>query len=101
MVKVKDVITAMEKLAPPALALPGDPIGLHSGAPNQRIAKVALALMTTAAAMRVLPELGVGSSTFGLHYALAAGLWSASFATWLIGFWPILNDPRRDEGGCG
>lgn len=57
--------------------------------------------MAAATVMRVLPELGVGSSLLGLHYALAAGLWSASFATWLIGFWPILNNPQRDEGGCG
>ncbi len=64
-------------------------------------AKLALTLMAAATVMRVLPELGVGSSLLGLHYALAAGLWSASFATWLIGFWPILNNPQRDEGGCG
>lgn len=64
-------------------------------------AKLALVLMAAAALMRVLPELGIGESLLGLHHALAAALWSASFATWLVGFWPILNDPRRDEGGCG
>lgn len=64
-------------------------------------AKLALALMASAALLRVLPELGIGTSLLGLHYRLAAGLWSASFAVWLVGFWPIFNAPKRDEGGCG
>lgn len=60
-----------------------------------------LALMTAAELLRVLPELDIGTSLLGLHHQLASGLWSASFGTWLIGCWPILNDPQRDEGGCG
>ena len=63
-------------------------------------AKLALALMAAAGLARVLPEIGIGENLLGRHYQLAAGLWSAAFATWLIGFWPILNDPR-DDGGCG
>lgn len=63
-------------------------------------AKLALGLMAAAGLMRVLPELGIGPSMLGLHYQLAAALWSASFAVWLIGFWPILN-ARKGEGGCG
>jgi uncharacterized protein involved in response to NO len=45
--------------------------------------------------------LGIGTAWIGLHYTLAATLWSASFAVWLAGFWPILNDPRAGEDGCG
>ncbi|MGX5736341.1 NnrS family protein [Bosea thiooxidans] len=64
-------------------------------------AKLALALMAAAGLARVLPEIGIGESLLGRHYQLAAGLWSAAFATWLIGFWPILNAPKQDDGGCG
>jgi uncharacterized protein involved in response to NO len=28
-------------------------------------------------------------------------LWSASFAIWIIGFWPILNAGKGDDSGCG
>jgi len=65
-----------------------------------RAAKLALSLMAAAGFMRVLPELGIGESMLGPHYQLAAGLWSASFAAWLIGFWPILNSPKAGDG-CG
>ncbi len=61
-------------------------------------AKLALGLMAAAGLMRVLPELGIGGSMLGLHYQLAAGLWSASFAVWLIGFWPIINSRKGGEG---
>ena len=44
MTKVKDVIAAMERIAPPALAMPGDPIGLHAGDPERRVARLTLAL---------------------------------------------------------
>jgi len=64
-------------------------------------AKLALALMAAAGMARVLPEIGIGEWLLGRHYQLAAGLWSAAFATWLIGFWPILNAPKQDDGGCG
>lgn len=64
-------------------------------------ARLALALMTGAGLMRVLPELGIGTSLLGLHYQFAAGLWSAAFAVWLFGFWPIFNAPKHEEGGCG
>lgn len=63
------------------------------------LAKLALGLMAAAGLMRILPELGIGESVLGLHYQLSAGLWSASFAIWLIGFWPILNS-RRGADGC-
>jgi len=62
-------------------------------------AKLALALMAAAGLMRVLPELDVGSAILGLHYQLAAGLWSAAFGVWLVGFWPILNS-RKQTDGC-
>lgn len=44
MYKAKDVIAAMDRIAPPALALPGDPIGLHAGDPGANVGKVAVAL---------------------------------------------------------
>ena len=44
MIKVKDVIQAMETIAPPALALTGDPIGLHAGDPEMPVRKIAVAL---------------------------------------------------------
>lgn len=65
------------------------------------IAKVALALMACAGLARVLPELGIGTAWIGLHYTLAATLWSASFAIWLVGFWPILTHSLKGKDGCG
>lgn len=62
-------------------------------------AKLALGLMAAAGLMRVLPELGFGESMLGPHYQSAAALWSASFAVWLIGFWPIINS-RKGADGC-
>jgi len=53
-------------------------------------AHAALALMLVSAAVRTLPELGVGSSLLGLHYALAAALWAAAFACWLSAFLPLM-----------
>lgn len=41
---VKDVIAAMNAIAPPALALEGDPIGLHSGNPGKKVAHIMLSL---------------------------------------------------------
>jgi uncharacterized protein involved in response to NO len=75
---------------------------LHSGRELvlPPVAKLALALMAAAGLMRVLPELGIAESLLGLHYQLAAGLWSAAFAVWLIGFWPIFTRPKG-EAGCG
>ncbi|KUL93931.1 hypothetical protein DK26_19485 [Bosea sp. WAO] len=49
----------------------------------------------------VLADVGIGAALAGLHYALAAMLWSASFAIWLIGFWPILNAGKGEDSGCG
>ncbi len=44
MAKVRDVIEAMERLAPPWLALDGDPIGLHAGEREREVKRVAVAL---------------------------------------------------------
>lgn len=43
---VKDIIRAMEEIAPPALAMEGDreKIGLHAGDPDAKVSRVALAL---------------------------------------------------------
>jgi uncharacterized protein involved in response to NO len=75
---------------------------LHSGRELvlPPVAKLALALMAAAGLMRILPEIGIADGLVGLHYQLAAGLWSAAFAVWLIGFWPIFTRPKG-EAGCG
>ena len=44
MIKVRNVVEAMETIAPPALAVPGDPAGLHAGCPEGRVRAVAVAL---------------------------------------------------------
>lgn len=64
-------------------------------------AKYALAAMAAAGLVRTLPELGIGAGLAGLHYTLAAMLWSAAFAIWLVGFWPILNAGKGEDSGCG
>lgn len=49
--KVKDVIAAMEAIAPPWLAVDGDPIGLHVGSPERPVRRVAVSLDASLAAM--------------------------------------------------
>lgn len=44
MATLKDVISAVEHIAPPRLAMDGDPIGLHYGRLDRRIRRVAMAL---------------------------------------------------------
>ncbi|MCA6105868.1 NnrS family protein [Bradyrhizobium cenepequi] len=58
-------------------------------------AHLAIILMVAAAATRVLPEIGVGTSLIGVHYTLSAALWSCAFLVWLIGFIPLLRNPFR------
>lgn len=59
MLKVKDVVAAVDRIAPPALALPGDPIGLHAGSPSSPVKKVAVALDATLAALAKARARGV------------------------------------------
>lgn len=64
-------------------------------------AHAAVALMAASGAARVLPELGVAIVPLGLHYLVAALLWSAAFGVWLAGFLPLLQHPLRGgEDGC-
>src|SRR5690554_3458043 len=58
-----------------------------------RQAHWSLALMLLAALVRTLPELGIGESLLGLHYALAALLWAAAFGVWLHAFLPYFKAP--------
>ena len=44
-------------------------------------AHLALIFMTGSGLVRVLPELGVGTSLLGMHYVLSAALWSAPSGT--------------------
>ena len=63
-------------------------------------AHLALIFMTGSGLVRVLPELGVGTSLLGMHYVLSAALWSAAFAVWLIGFLPLIRHPLNVADGC-
>lgn len=51
MIKVRDVIAAMEEIAPPWLAVDGDPVGLHVGDPERRVKRVAVSLDASLAAL--------------------------------------------------
>lgn len=53
MTTVRDVIEAMETIAPPALALQGDPVGLHSGRLGQKVRKI---LLCVDASLRAVAE---------------------------------------------
>lgn len=53
----------------------------------------ALWLMLAATLVRTLPELGIGDSLLGMHYALAALLWASAFGAWLHGFLPYFTAP--------
>jgi len=66
-------------------------------------AHAAVLLMAGAGLIRVLPEIGIGASLMGAHYALGAGLWSAAFAIWLAGFLPLLRHPLNlsETEHCG
>jgi uncharacterized protein involved in response to NO len=63
-------------------------------------AHAAVALMTGAGIVRILPELGIGPSLTGLHYGLSAVLWSAAYGVWLAGFLPLLMNPVNEANGC-
>lgn len=63
-------------------------------------AHAAIILMTCAGLVRVLPELGIGGTLTGLHYAVSALLWSAAFGIWLAGFLPLFLHPLRTADGC-
>ena len=71
----------------------------HTGRPLNlpRQAHAALGLMLLAALVRTLPELGIGSELLGLHYAIGALLWAASFGVWLHGFLPYFTSPSLVE----
>jgi len=72
----------------------------HTGRPLilPRAAHAAIALMTCAGLVRVLPELGIGETLIGMHYAVAALLWSSAFGIWFIGFMPLFLRPLRNQG---
>ncbi len=44
MVKVKDIITFMQTIAPPPMALAGDPVGLQVGDPEAEVSKILVVL---------------------------------------------------------
>lgn len=56
-------------------------------------AHAAVIAMIAAGLVRVLPEIGIGTSLLGQHYVLSACLWSFAFAIWLVGFVPLLKHP--------
>jgi uncharacterized protein involved in response to NO len=57
-------------------------------------AKLAFGLLLLAAALRVLPDLGVAVPVPGGHHAASAIAWALAFLVWLYGYWPLLRDPR-------
>ena len=75
----------------------------HSGRPLDLPwqAHAAVALVLCAGAVRVLPELGLGTALAGLHYVASAALWSLAFAAWLHGFLPLLLNPVAAAHGQG
>ena len=52
MLTIQNIIDAMERIAPPALALDGDPIGLHAGRPSKRASRAILALDASLTAIK-------------------------------------------------
>lgn len=56
-------------------------------------AKAAFALVLAAAAVRTVPDLAGWTDASGVHYVVAAIVWSAAFAVWLHGYLPILRAP--------
>ena len=61
---VAEAVRMIETLAPPALALPGDPGGLHTGAPEAPVSRIAVCLDATARALQ-------GAKTAGAQMMLA------------------------------
>lgn len=62
---------------------------------------VAVALLLAAAALRVLPDIGVMPAPPGPPHALAAVLWAAAFLLWLWRYWPMLSRLQAtDEKTC-
>lgn len=71
----------------------------HTGRtfPIPVVARLSIALLVGAVAIRVLPELGVLPVPPGPPHALAALLWAAAFLLWLKVYWPFLSRPRVEE----
>jgi uncharacterized protein involved in response to NO len=63
-------------------------------------AHAAVIAMLCAGLLRVLPEIGIGTSLLGEHYALSALFWSMAFLIWLVGFLPLFRHPLRETGRC-
>jgi uncharacterized protein involved in response to NO len=59
-------------------------------------AHAAVIAMVAAGLVRVMPEIGIGTVLLGAHYVLSASLWSFAFATWLVGFIPLLRHPHEE-----
>ena len=51
-IRVRDVVAAMERIAPPGLALAGDPAGLHAGDPEAPIQSILVSLDASYDALR-------------------------------------------------
>lgn len=64
-------------------------------------ARIALLLIVTAALVRALPDIAGWSDPHGVRYVIAAIAWTAAFAVWLHGYWPMLCEPVRGNGEAG
>ena len=70
----------------------------HTGRPIQagRCEVVAFALVTAAAVARVLVPLAI-PAVYREAVIASACLWSAAYAVYAVGYWPILTRPRIDN----
>ena len=72
---------------------------LHTGATLglSRAVRFAALLLLGAAALRVLPELGLIDGSFTAFQRWASALWAGSFLIWLAEYWPLIRNPAT----CG
>lgn len=72
----------------------------HSGRPLDLPWQAHAAIITMAAAgvVRVIPDIGLGTTFSAIHYVISALLWSTAFAFWLAGFVPLLSAPAARAG---
>lgn len=55
--------------------------------------KIAMLLLVTGTALRVMPDFGFATTPGPLH-GTASLIWAATFLVWLWDYWPALSDPK-------
>ncbi len=77
---------------------------LHTGRPlaMSPAARLGLALVPVATALRVLPAVMPEVAPAAAAHAAASVVWAAAFLVWLAAYWPALSDPvARAHEDCG